>query len=214
MGKITKIESKIPQLPIRKKVAAYARVSMETERLHHSLAAQVSYYSALIQNNPEWEYAGVYADEGVTGTAASRRSEFMRMFADCEAGKIDIILTKSISRFARNTVDLLETVRHLKDLDIEVRFEKEGINSLSGDGEVMLTLLASFAQEEIRSISENEKWSVKKRFEQGIPTARPRILGYRWEGDTMVVIPEEAAVVSRGRKNGGRNTWKQDIHIL
>lgn len=182
MGKITKIESKIPQLPARKKVAAYARVSMETERLHHSLAAQVSYYSALIQKNPEWEYAGVYADEGITGTAASKRSEFMRMLADCDAGKIDIILTKSISRFARNTVDLLETVRHLKDLGIEVRFEKEHINSLSGDGEVMLTLLASFAQEETRSISENEKWSVKKRFEQGIPTARPRILGYRWEG--------------------------------
>lgn len=201
MGKITKIESKIPQLPARKKVAAYARVSMETERLHHSLAAQVSYYSALIQKNPEWEYAGVYADEGITGTAASKRSEFMRMLADCDAGKIDIILTKSISRFARNTVDLLETVRHLKDLGIEVRFEKEHINSLSGDGEVMLTLLASFAQEETRSISENEKWSVKKRFEQGIPTARPRILGYRWEGDTMVVIPEEAEIVKRIYQN-------------
>ena len=201
MGKITKIESKIPQLPTRKKVAAYARVSMETERLHHSLAAQVSYYSALIQNNPEWEYAGVYADEGITGTAASKRSEFMRMLADCDAGKIDIILTKSISRFARNTVDLLETVRHLKDLGIEVRFEKEHINSLSGDGEVMLTLLASFAQEETRSISENEKWSVKKRFEKGIPTARPRILGYRWEGDTMVVIPEEAEIVKRIYQN-------------
>lgn len=103
------------QLPKRKKVAAYARVSMETERLHHSLAAQVSCYSALIQKNPEWEYAGVYADEGVTGTAASKRPEFVRMIADCDAGKIDIILTKSISRFARNTVDLLETVRHLKD---------------------------------------------------------------------------------------------------
>ena len=201
MGKITKIESKIPQLPARKKVAAYARVSMETERLHHSLAAQVSYYSALIQKNPEWEYAGVYADEGITGTATSKRSEFMRMLADCDAGKIDIILTKSISRFARNTVDLLETVRHLKDIGIEVRFEKEHINSLSGDGEVMLTLLASFAQEETRSISENEKWSVKKRFEQGIPTARPRILGYRWDGDTMVVIPEEAEIVKRIYQN-------------
>ncbi len=201
MGKITKIEFKIPQLPARKKVAAYARVSMETERLHHSLAAQVSYYSALIQKNPEWEYAGVYADEGITGTAASRRPEFMRMLADCDAGKIDIILTKSISRFARNTVDLLGTVRHLKDLGIEVRFEKEHINSLSGDGEVMLTLLASFAQEETRSISENEKWSVKKRFEQGIPTARPRILGYRWEDDTMVVIPEEAEIVKRIYQN-------------
>lgn len=201
MGKITKIEPKIPQLPARKKVAAYARVSMETERLHHSLAAQVSYYSALIQKNPEWEYVGVYADEGLSGTSASKRSEFIRMLADCDAGKIDIILTKSISRFARNTVDLLETVRHLKDLGIEVRFEKEQINSISGDGEVMLTLLASFAQEETRSISENEKWSVKKRFEQGIPATKPRILGYRWEGGTMIVIPEEAEIVKRIYQN-------------
>ena len=201
MGKITKIESKIPVLPVRKKVAAYARVSMETERLHHSLASQVSYYSDLIQKNPEWEYVGVYADEGITGTIASKRPEFIRLLADCNAGKIDIILTKSISRFARNTVDLLETVRHLKDIGIEVRFEKEHINSLSSDGEVMLTLLASFAQEETRSISENEKWSVKKRFEQGIPTGRPRFLGYRWEGDTLVVIPEEAEIVKRIYQN-------------
>ena len=201
MGKITKIESKIPALPVRKKVAAYARVSLETERLHHSLAAQVSYYSDLIQKNPEWEYAGVYADEGITGTKASKRVEFMRLIEDCNAGKIDIILTKSISRFARNTVDLLETVRHLKDIGVDVRFEKEHINSLSSDGEVMLALLASFAQEEIRSISENEKWSIKKRFEQGIPTGRPRFLGYRWEGDTLVVIPEEAEIVKRIYQN-------------
>lgn len=120
-----------------------------------------------------------------------------------ETTKIEskIILTKSISRFARNTVDLLRTVRHLKDLGIEVRFEKEHINSLFGDGEVMLMLLASLAQEETLSISENEKWSIKKRFEQGIPTARPRILGYRWEDDTMVVIPEEAEIVKRMYQN-------------
>lgn len=195
MGKITKIESNIPQLPTRKRVAAYARVSMETERLHHSLAAQVSYYSDLIQKNPEWEYAGVYADEGISGTAASKRSEFMRMLSDCDAGKIDIILTKSISRFARNTVDLLETVRHLKDIGIEVRFEKEHINSLSGDGEVMLTLLASFAQEETRSISDNVKWGTRKRFEEGIPNGRFQIYGYRWEGDQLVVEPSEAKIV-------------------
>ena len=197
MAKIRKIEPVMPTLPTRKKVAAYARVSMKTERLHHSLSAQVSYYSDLIQRNPEWEYAGVYADDGITGTKANSREEFQRMLEDCEAGKIDIVLTKSISRFARNTVDLLETVRHLKELGVSVRFEKENIDSLSGDGEVMLTLLASFAQEEIRSLSENEKWSVKKRFEQGIPVSKPRILGYRWEGNTMIVVPEEAAVVRR-----------------
>ena len=177
MRKINKIEPTLPILPTRKKVAAYARVSMETERLHHSLSAQVSYYSELIQANPEWEYAGVYADNGITGTKASKREEFQRMLNDCEERKIDIILTKSISRFARNTVDLLETVRHLKELGIEVRFEKENIHSLSGDGEVMMTLLASFAQEEITSLSNNVKWGVRKRMEQGIPNSRFRIYG-------------------------------------
>lgn len=113
---VNKIEPRVPQMPTRKKVAAYARVSMESERLQHSLSAQVSHYSGLIQRNPAWEYAGVYADNGVTGTKAEAREEFNRMISDCEAGKIDIVLTKSISRFARNTVDLLNTVRHLKEL--------------------------------------------------------------------------------------------------
>lgn len=199
MRKIRKIEPTVTALPARKKVAAYARVSMETERLHHSLAAQVSYYSALIQKNPEWVYAGVYADEGISGTNAEKRAEFQRMLDDCETGKIDIILAKSISRFARNTVDLLETVRHLKELGIEVRFEKEGINSLSGDGEVMLTLLASFAQEESISISNNVKWGIRKRMQAGLPYANGhmQVYGYRWEGDEMVIIPEEAAIVKR-----------------
>lgn len=197
MAKIRKIEPVMPTLPTRKKVAAYARVSMETERLHHSLSAQVSYYSDLIQRNPEWEYAGVYADDGITGTKANSREEFQRMLEDCEAGNIDIILTKSISRFARNTVDLLETVRHLKELGVSVRFEKENIDSLSGDGEVMLTLLASFAQEEITSLSNNVKWGIRKRFEKGIPNFRNKILGYEWEDDHLVVVPEEATIVKR-----------------
>ncbi|MCH4007769.1 MAG: recombinase family protein [Eubacterium sp.] len=199
MPKITKIEPKIEALPARKKVAAYARVSMETERLHHSLSAQVSYYSNLIQKNPEWEYAGVYADEGISGTSTARRPEFQKMLSDCEDGKIDIILTKSISRFARNTVDLLETVRHLKELGIEVQFEKEHIHSLSGDGEVMLTLLASFAQEESISISNNVKWGIRKRMQAGLPCAigHTPVYGYRWEGDEMIIVPEEATVVKR-----------------
>ena len=196
MRKINKIEPLMPTLPSRKKVAAYARVSLETARLQHSLSAQVSYYSELIQSNPEWEYAGVYADDGITGTK-STRAEFQRMLQDCEDGKIDIILTKSISRFARNTVDLLETVRHLKELGIEVRFEKERINSLSGDGEVMLTLLASFAQEEIISLSNNVKWGTRKSMEQGIPNGHFRVFGYRREGDQLVIVPEEAAIVRR-----------------
>lgn len=197
MGKITKIESKFPALPVKKKVAAYARVSMETERLHHSLSAQVSYYSDLIQKNPEWEYAGVYADEGITGTIASKRPEFLQLLADCDEGKIDIILTKSISRFARNTVDLLKTVRHLKEIGVEVRFEKEHIHTLSIDGELMLTILASFAQEESRSISDNCKWRIKKGFEQGNPRSRNPVYGYQWEGDELIPDPVEAPIVNR-----------------
>ena len=157
MRKIRKVELTLPVAPKRKRVAAYARVSVEKERSVYSMSAQVSYYSEFIQNNPEWEYAGVYADVGISGTSTKARDEFQRLIADCEAGKIDLVLSKSISRFARNTVDLLETVRRLKDLGIEVRFEKENINSLSGDGELMLSILASFAQEESRRISENVK---------------------------------------------------------
>ena len=195
MRKISKIEPTMPAVAAKKKVAGYARISMESERMHHSLSAQISYYNALIQKKPEWEFAGVYADDGISGTGTAKRSEFLRMIADCEAGKIDIILTKSIQRFARNTVDLLETVRHLKDIGVEVRFGKENINSMSGDGELMLSILASFAQEESRSISENVKWGTRKHFEQGIPNGRFQIYGYRWEGDHLVVDPEEAKIV-------------------
>lgn len=197
MRKIERIEPQIPQIKRKKRVAAYARVSMESDRLNHSLSAQISYYSELIQKNPEWEYAGVYADSFISGTSIDKRAEFQRMITDCENGKIDILLTKSISRFARNTVDLLSTVRKLKALGIEVRFEKEHINSLSSSGEVMLSVLASFAQEESVNISNNVKWGVRKRFEKGIPNGKFRIYGYRWEGDKLVVVPEEAAVVKR-----------------
>lgn len=197
MAKISRVEPVVPVLKKRKRVAAYARVSMESERMNHSLSAQVSYYSSMIQKNPEWEYAGVYADDFVSGTGTVKRGEFNRMLADCEAGKIDIILVKSISRFARNTVDLLETVRHLKDIGVEVRFEREHISSFSGDGELMLTILASFAQEESRSISDNVKWGIRKRMEAGIPNGHCRVYGYRWEGDELVIVPEEAAIVRR-----------------
>lgn len=198
MRKISKIEPKLPVIQARKRVAAYARVSKDTKRLMHSVSAQVSHYSALIKKNPEWEYAGVYADCGVSGTDTAKRSEFLRMLADCEEGKIDIILTKSISRFARNTLGLLETVRRLKGLGIEVRFEKEHIHSLSEDGELMLTLLASFAQEESRSISENVKWGIRKRFQSGeAQAANKHILGYQYDGGLKkyVIVPEEAEAV-------------------
>ena len=197
MPNLRKIEAAVPTIREKKKVAAYARVSMQSERMLHSLSAQVSYYSGLIQKNPDWKYAGVYADDFISGTNTVKRDEFKRMLADCEAGKIDIILTKSISRFARNTVDLLETVRHLKDLGVEVRFEKENIRSMDGDGELMLTILASFAQEESRSISDNVKWGIRKRMQNGIPNGHFRIYGYRWEGDELVIVPEEAEIVKR-----------------
>lgn len=194
---VHKIVSPISEVRQRKKVAAYARVSMESERMQHSLSAQVSYYSALIQQNPEWEYAGVYADYGISGTGMQKREEFKRMLVDAEAGKIDIILTKSIQRFARNTVDLLNVVRYLRELGIEVFFQKENIRTLSGEGELMMTILASFAQEESRSISENVKWAVRKKYEKGIPYIHSHIYGYRWDGDTLLVIPEEASIVKR-----------------
>ena len=138
--KINILEPNTSALKPRKKVAAYARVSMETERLKHSLSAQVSYYSSFIQKNPEWLYAGVYADDAISGTDIERRGEFNRLIADCDAGRVDIVLVKSISRFARNTVDLLETVRHLKEIGVDVWFEDEGIHSMDGDGELMLTI--------------------------------------------------------------------------
>lgn len=197
MRKITKITSRNPKVPRRKRVAAYARVSLDTEELQHSLSAQISYYNQKIQMNPEWDFAGIYADEGISGTGTSKRTDFRRMIADCEDGKIDLILTKSISRFARNTVDLLRTVRRLKDIDVEVWFERENIRSLSGDGELMLSILASFAQEESRSISDNVKWSIKKRYEKGNPNSRFLIFGYRWVGDDLVIVPKEAEIVRR-----------------
>jgi len=183
-------------LPVRgKRVAAYARVSVETELLLHSLSAQVSHYSGLIQSNPAWEYAGVYADEGVTGTSTAHRDGFNRLLEDCDAGKIDLILTKSISRFARDTVDCLNAVRHLKDIGVEVRFEREGISTFTADGELLLTLLASFAQAESESIAANVRWAVRKGFEEGIPNGHKAPYGYEWDGGKYRIVPEQGEVV-------------------
>ena len=183
------------QMPKLKRVAAYARVSTGKDAMLHSLAAQVSYYSDLIQRNPEWEYAGVYADENYSGTRDTR-PEFQRLLKDCRDGKIDMILVKSISRFARNTVTLLETVRILKEMGISVYFEEQKIDTLSGDGELMLSILASFFQEESRNVSENCKWRVRKKFEQGIPTGF-QMYGYDVRNGVFTIIPEEAEVVRR-----------------
>ena len=201
MKKVTRIEPAAPVMKPRKRVAAYARVSVESERLAHSLSAQVSYYNDRIQKNPDWLFAGVYADNGISGTGTEKRDAFNCLIADCEAGRIDLVLTKSISRFARNTVDLLETVRHLKEIGVEVWFERENIRSMEGDGELMLSILASFAQEESRSISDNVKWSKRKMYELGLPGSRFNVYGYRWEGDDLIPVPEEAEIVRRIFRN-------------
>ena len=191
--KVTQVAFGIPELPRNKNVAAYCRVSSGKDAMLHSLEAQVSYYSGLIQNHRGWEYAGVYADEAQTGTKDTR-DNLVRLLSDCRAGKIDLVLTKSISRFARNTVTLLETVRELKQIGVDVYFEEQNIHSLSTDGELMLTVLASYAQEESRSASENQKWRIKKNFEEGKPWSST-LLGYRNVGGQYKIVPEEAKTV-------------------
>lgn len=190
--KIQKVKT-APPLPKRKRVAAYARVSSAKDAMLHSLSAQVSYYSDLIQKKREWEYVGAYADEGITGTKEAR-PEFQRLISDCLAGRVDMVITKSISRFARNTLTLLETVRELKEKGVDVFFEEQNIHTISGEGELMLTLLASFAQEESFSASENQKWRVKRNFEEGKPW-NCTMLGYRQVNGHPVIVPEEAEIV-------------------
>ena len=180
--------------PKKKRVAAYARVSSGKDAMLHSLSAQVSYYSDYIQKHG-WEYAGVYADEALTGTKDNREN-FQRLLAECRKGTIQMVITKSISRFARNTVTLLETVRELKTLGVDVYFEEQNIHTASADGELMLTILASYAQEESLSVSENMKWRIRRNFEEGKPWSG-LILGYRFEDGRFVVVPEEAEVVRR-----------------
>ena len=147
--------------------AAYARVSSGKDAMLRSLSAQVSFYSSMIQNHKGWNYVGVYSDEAITGTKETREN-FQRLLNDCRNGKIDLVITKSISRFARNTITLLKTVRELKDLGVDVYFEEQNIHTISAEGELMLTVLASYAQEESLSVSENCKWKIRKNFENGI----------------------------------------------
>jgi DNA invertase Pin-like site-specific DNA recombinase len=157
------IEPSIKKESKKKRVCAYARVSTDSESQGESLENQIEYYENLIRSNPDYEYIGVFADKGITGTTDSRL-EFQKMIELCRQGKIDLIITKSISRFARNTAIMLQIVRELKAINVEIRFEKENINTLSGDDELMLTVLSSFAQEESRNASENTKWRIRKSF--------------------------------------------------
>lgn len=153
--------------PEKRKVAAYARVSTEHEEQLSSYEAQIDYYTDLIKNNPNWEFAGVYSDEGITATSTTRRDGFNKMVKDAIEGKFTLIITKSISRFARNTVDSLVTTRKLKEHGVEVYFEKESLWTFDSKCELLLTILSSIAQEESRNISENTKWGIKKAFQDG-----------------------------------------------
>ena len=184
--------------PKRKRACAYARVSSDSEAQGESMENQTQYYQSLIEANPEYEFAGVFADQGISGTKGDR-PEFQQMLEQARAGKLDLILTKSISRFARNTTIVLEMVRDLKGFGIEVIFEKENISSLSGDGELMLTVLSAFAQEESKNVSENIKWRYRRKFEQGeVAINTTRFLGYdKNKSGELVINPGQAKVVKR-----------------
>lgn len=181
----------------KKKVAAYARVSTNSEEQETSYDAQVDYYTKYIQGRPDWEFVKVYTDKAVTGTNTKRRKGFKEMIDDALAGKIDLIVTKSISRFARNTVDTLVTVRKLKEKGIEVYFEKENIYTLDSKGELLITIMSSLAQDESRSISDNVTWGQRKRFADGkVNLPYKRFLGYRkGENDLPEIVPEQAEVI-------------------
>ena len=183
--------------PKKLKVAAYARVSTEQDEQQSSYATQVSYYTNYIKSNPDWEFVAVFADEGITGTNIKKRKGFNKMIEAAKRGEIDKILTKSISRFARNTVDTLQTVRELQACNVEVVFEKENIHTLDPKCEMMLTILSSLAQEESRSISENIRWAQEKNRKAGIVSmAYSNFLGYRkGEDGRPEIVPEEAEII-------------------
>lgn len=182
-------------------MAGYARVSTDHEEQQNSYDAQVAYYTSYIKGNPEWEFAGIYADEGISGCNTKKRDGFNAMIEDALAGKIDLILTKSVSRFARNTVDSLTTVRKLKEKGVEVYFEKENIYTLDSKGELLITIMSSLAQEESRSISENTTWGQRRRMQEGkVCVAYSSFLGYRKgdkKDDPMQIVEEEAVIVHR-----------------
>ncbi len=203
--KVTPIPAKPAQqikgLPdnIKKRACAYCRVSTDSEEQENSYESQVNYYTAYIKSKPDLTYVDTYADEGISGTSTKKRDEFKRMIEDCMKGKIDIIITESISRFARNTLDCIRYVRKLKEKGIAVFFEKENINTLESHGEVLLTILSSLAQDESRSISENVKWGIARQFQSGrVLVNTTRFLGYdKDEHGELIINDEQAKIVRR-----------------
>ena len=192
-NKKTKVEIK------KTRVAAYCRVSTDSEEQESSYEVQVSHYTSYIEANPEWELAGIYADDGISGTNTRKRDSFNQLIADCKAGKIDMILTKSISRFSRNTVDCLKYTRELKELNIAVYFEKENINTLDAKGEVLMTIMAALAQQESESLSANVRLGIQYRNQQGkVQVNHNWFLGYTKDDEgNLIIDPEQAKVVKR-----------------
>lgn len=188
-----------PEEPPKLRVAAYCRVSTDSDEQATSYEAQIEHYTEYIQKNPTWVLAGVFADDGISGTNTKKRTEFNRMIDECMAGKIDMIITKSISRFARNTLDCLKYIRQLKEKNIPVVFEKENINTMDAKGEVLLTIMASLAQQESQSLSQNVRLGLQYRYQQGkVNVNCKRFLGYTKNADgDLVIVPEEAEVVKR-----------------
>lgn len=194
MGNNTNTEER-PKL----RVAAYCRVSTDSEEQASSYEVQIEHYTSYIKGNPEWELAGIFADDGISGTNTKKRDEFNRMIEECLEGKIDMVITKSISRFARNTLDCLKYIRQLKDKNIQVFFEKENINTMDSKGEVLLTIMASLAQQESQSLSQNVKLGIQFRYQQGeIQINHNRFMGYtKDENKHLVIVPEEAEIIKR-----------------
>lgn len=193
INNVTKLESKKENT--RKRVAAYCRVSTDKDAQAESLENQMEAFRYQLSFHDDWELVDIYADEGLSGTSVKGRTKFKEMIEACENGRIDYIITKSISRFARNTLDCIGYVRKLQDYGTQVYFEKEGIDTGDATSEMLLTIMASFAQEESRSISENVKWSIRKRFEEGKEVRVP-LYGFRHtEIEIFQVVPEEAKIV-------------------
>lgn len=195
MKKITKIDTVAQVKPSKLKVAAYARVSTSSEEQLLSLENQKLHYEQRILANSNWEFVEMYFDEGISGTKIDKRNGLKRLLQDCETGKVDFILTKSISRFSRNALDCLEIVRRLIDLNIFIEFEKENINTQTMDGELMLSILSSLAESESRSLSQNTKWGIEKRFQDGTYKIGYPPFGYDWLDGAMVINKEQAVVV-------------------
>ena len=180
------------------RVAAYCRVSTDHEEQEGSFKNQVDYYTKLIAGKPDWELAGIFADDGISGTGTKKRDGFMGMIAACDEGRVDLVITKSISRFARNTQDSLNYSRKLKNRGIPIIFEKESINTMEASGELMFTILSSLAQEESRNISENTAWGIRSKFQRGIPHLNTEaLLGFDKDADGNLVINEEQAATVR-----------------